>query len=67
MAVFAKITQNECIIRNRPHMSCYKYSNITNSVLFSNSTASLIIQTTTSQLIANNISGCFFLKHGVQR
>jgi len=39
-AIFAEITENECVIRNRSNMSCEKYYNITHSVVFfSNYTA----------------------------
>jgi len=42
IAIFAKVTKNECIMRRRSHVSGFRHYNITYSLLLSNSITSLI-------------------------
>jgi len=46
IAIFAKVTENECVMHSRSHVTGCHHYNITYSLLLSNSTSSLTLPIT---------------------
>ena len=56
IAIFAKVTENECIMHRRSHVTGFRHYNITYSLLLSISTTSLIFPPWNNRKLPNN---CF--------